>query len=168
MSIPGLNAASKGIGNLRQQFDSLNNFVNQRSAGAAKQINGTKAKTIDFNNLFEAKSEVAQQIPKASKKSNQELKKDFADIQRLGLNIRKHFSPSTVTDYITKVHQFLDDVSHQAYSNESNSENLFEKTNIVNKELDTLADNFFKDQTGELQLVASLDKIEGILIDVIA
>jgi uncharacterized protein YaaR (DUF327 family) len=38
----------------------------------------------------------------------------------------------------------------------------------VDEELDQMAKDYFKDQSGELKVAASLDLVEGMLVDLIA
>jgi len=90
----------------------------------------------------------------------------LADIKHKGALVMQHPLPKHVQSYIEDVRSFLTDVQDQAYSNTKNSDQVFEKVQVVDKALDDLAEELLQGQKNELKLVNSLGRLQGLLIDI--
>jgi len=151
-----------GLSNLTDRLQS----ASSNTATQTKSINSNAIRTeaSDFNEVINK-----QISPDKTKKLNAEdFKNQVAEIKKLGAAVRKYFTPGVVTDYLTAVHSLLTGIKDQAYEGESTEDGLFERVKIVNEELDQIAKDYFKDQSGELKVAASLDLVEGMLVDLIA
>lgn len=165
MALNPLSAANKGLNDLGLR-SSLSNM-------AGKLNNATKKIKADGLGL-EKSSNQFQKVINSSSLINENnfspgrMKERLADIRQLGAALKKYFTPAVVSDYLVTTHSFLRDLQDHSFEGQSNKEGLFEKLNIVSEELDNLADEFFNEQKDELKIAASLDLVEGMLVDVMA
>ncbi|MCH2226719.1 MAG: YaaR family protein [Candidatus Caenarcaniphilales bacterium] len=147
--------------NLSQMAGKLNN--------AAEKIDSKSIK-VDLDNESFQKVIESKNINKQAEQdySADRMRERLADIRKIGAAVKKYFTPGVMTDYLGSVHSFLEDLKDNAYQGQSDPDGLFEKLNIVNEELDDIGTAFLKEQKDELRIAASLDLIEGILVDVMA
>lgn len=151
-----------GLDNLADKLGSANNSkITTRSANT---LSSTNIQKVDFEGIIAQQSAVDK--PKVLKA--EDFRNQLADIKKLGVAVRKYFTPGVVTDYLTAVHSMLTGIKDQAYEGESTDEGLFERIKVVDEELDQIAKDYFKEQAGELKVAASLDLVEGMLVDLIA
>lgn len=89
----------------------------------------------------------------------------LSSILEKGTSIQHHPLPGEVKAYIKDVRDFLADVNKHAYEGQRNENGLFEKINVVNRKLDTMAEELVAGQQNEIALVNSLGQLQGLLID---
>lgn len=120
---------------------------------------------VEKNNFFD------QLLTKTGMKTEKptvgQMQSRLADIKKMGVTLRHHPEPSMVKSYVSEVKSFLTDVRDNAYQGHRSEEDLFEKIDIADRQLDELADDFLGSQKSEMQLLDSLGALEGLLVDIL-
>ena len=101
----------------------------------------------------------------ASKPTAEDFKTKLADLQHKGRMMRHHPIPSMVGEYIQGMQSMLTEMKDHAHEGFF-KDDAFQHIEIVDEKLDQLATEFVEGQKAELELVASLGELEGLLIDV--
>lgn len=162
-----INAASdlgikSGLGNLADRLGAnANNKLNVKNIQTTAL---SQATPVDFQAF------VAHQVNESRLKDLKadDFRNQLADIKKMGAAVKKYFTPGVLTDYLTAVHSLLTDIKDKAYEGETTEDGFFENIKIVDEELDQIAKDYFTDQSKELKIAASLDLVEGMLVDLIA
>lgn len=138
---------------------SQNNISVSEDEGTAK-TNSTKTqeKTSFFENFL-------NRSDKNIRPSNEVLNQKLADIRHKAKLVKSHPLPNIISDYVKEVKGFLTDVKDHAYKHQMNDDGLFEKMELVDKKLADIGDKILEDNKNELELVANLGELEGLLID---
>jgi uncharacterized protein YaaR (DUF327 family) len=138
---------------------SQNNISVSEDEGTAK-TNSTKTqeKTSFFENFL-------NRSDKNTRPSNEVLNQKLADIRHKAKLVKSHPLPNIISDYVKEVKGFLTDVKDHAYKHQMNDDGLFEKMELVDKKLADIGDKILEDNKNELELVANLGELEGLLID---
>lgn len=89
----------------------------------------------------------------------------LSDIQRRGKLLLHH--PSSMKSYVKDMKDFLGDLRDHAYSAKY-KDDLFQRMDIVDSQLDELSDELLNSQQQEMALVNSLGELQGLLVDVFA
>ncbi len=154
----GLNDLSLRSG-LSQMTSKLNN--------AAEKIKTNRLGVEKSSNEFQ-KVISSSSLSKEINFSPERMQERLANIRQLGAALKKYFTPGVVSDYLVTTHSFLTDLQEHSFEGQNDKDGLFEKLNIVSEELDNISTEFFREQKDELKIAASLDLIEGMLVDVMA
>ena len=94
-----------------------------------------------------------------------DLKNQLADIKQKGKLIQSHPLPKMVREYVSEVRSFLTDVKDHAFQHRTNDEGLFERMEVIDSKLSELGDQLLDEQKNELEIVANLGELQGLLID---
>lgn len=89
----------------------------------------------------------------------------LSDIQRRGKLLLHH--PSSVKSYVKDMQDFLGDLREHAYGAKY-KDDLFQRIDTLNSQLDDLGDELLNSQQQEMALVNSLGELQGLLVDVFA
>jgi uncharacterized protein YaaR (DUF327 family) len=150
----------------------LGNLADKLGTPSNSKVNAKSINTQLINNTQQVNFEgfIAHQLnaDKLKNLKTEDFRNQLADIKKLGGAVKKYFTPGVMTDYLTAVHSFLTDIKDKAYEGENSEDGFFERIKIVDEELDQMAKDYFQDQSGELKIAASLDLVEGMLVDLIA
>lgn len=156
----------------------------QAAAQAKKQEKAATVKRSSFSNAMqkaqEEQSLVEEGLPLEIAGMSQEdaiiFLKDAADIA--GNKLRADLSPSNFALYRQKVSQFIRYVvknnyqieTHKRFGKNRKGQALAPQMQIVviNKELDEMADWLIHDHRDTLKLLAKMDEINGMLVDLMA
>jgi uncharacterized protein len=159
MSISGIqNTAVSGALALEARDQNNTTAVESETVAEKTLSSKTNEKKEFFENFLNRSN-------KSTRPSNDILNKKLADIRHKAKLIKSHPLPGIVKDYIKEVKGFLTDVKDHAYKHQMNDDNLFEKMELVDKKLADVGDKILEDNKEEIQLVASLGELEGLLID---
>ena len=165
MALNPLSSANNGLNDLglrsglSQMAGKLNNAAEKIKANGL----GVEKSSNQFQKVINSSS-----LSKENNFSPERMQERLADIRQLGAALKKYFSPGVVSDYLVTTHSFLTVLQEHSFEGQNDEEGLFEKLNIVSEELDNISAEFFKEQRDELKIVASLDLVEGMLVDVMA
>jgi uncharacterized protein YaaR (DUF327 family) len=119
-----------------------------------------KSKTGFFDQLLNQKTS-------KDNVSLESMKMRFSELQAKGKLVRSHPLPSVVKDYAKDLKNFLGDLKDRTYQAEHH-ENLFQRIKVADENLDKLVDETLSDQKKEINIIASLGELQGLLIDVFA
>lgn len=144
-----------------------------------KKINFEKANISLFNEILEeeiALEELEEKEEKYQGKELETIEKLLKDIGRQGEILKKSRSLEDLDKYKKMIKNFLKEIIDRIEKKERKS--LWDKRKkekimkvhitIINKELEELTRIFFDEQQNILAIASQIDKIEGILIDLIS
>lgn len=107
------------------------------------------------------------------KQIKQELEEILNDIDNLGKNMAEHRNVEDLQEYKNKVKDFLATALKKIYKlkedmsfDRRGRHRIYSLVEKVDKELEELTDIFMDKQQDKLALVAKVDEIRGLLIDV--
>ena len=165
MALNPLAPSNNGFNNLN--LKSGLSEMTQRLNIAANNIEALQPKALESNFENTVRDQVKATNPKQDF-SSETMRARLAEIKQLGAAVKKYFSPGVLSNYLTSTHAFLSDLQENSFSGQNDEDGLFENLNIINDELVTISDEFFNEQRDELKIIASLDLIEGLLVDITA
>lgn len=119
-----------------------------------------KSSVKDLIDKFLSNNSTAKEAP-----NFETMRARFSEIQRRGKLLLHH--PSSMKSYVKDMKDFLGDLREHAYSAKY-KDDLFQRMDTVDSQLDELADELLSSQQQELALVNSLGELQGLLIDVFA
>lgn len=160
-SNPNAGAAGADVSSLRAPT-SLHSSGQAPLSNLPATAEVTKTDKTNFFDQLLTKTGIKTEKPTAS-----QMQSRLADIKKMGITLRHHPEPSMVKSYVSEVKSFLTDVRDNAYEGHRSAEDLFEKIDIADKQLDELADDFLASQKPEMQLLDSLGALEGLLVDIL-
>lgn len=161
MTIPSLQSNAVNP-NLPLTSSPQNNTVEGQadtSSTAAKQKKSSFEEKVNFFENFLNRSN------KPAKPSDEVLKNKLADIRHKASLVKSHPLPNLIKDYVADLKGFMTDVKDHAYQHQMNDDNLFEKMELIDQKLVELGDKVLEENKNELELVANLGELEGLLID---
>lgn len=168
MSIHGINSLNPNLANdyasntafgTNQKQETQNKGILEKSIDLVREVQDKGQEQLSFLEQLKNKENIK---PKPDLKS---MENRLADIQRKGLLLRHHPLPDIAEEYVDSIKGFLKDVRDHAYQSNS-KDNIFQKVDVVDKKLDSLAEKLINEQKPEIDLVASLGELEGLLIDI--
>jgi uncharacterized protein len=124
-----------------------------------------KAKEPNFLEQFTNKFLKHSENKDLEKVGIEAMEARLGELRQKGLNLRQYPISSVLEDYTSSVKSFLSDLQDNAYEHRSKGD-LFERIEVINSKLDELADEFLESQKNELNLLASLGELEGLLVDI--
>ena len=144
--------------------DDLQNNASSSEASSAKTSNVKTdlATRIKENNFFE---NFLSRSTKSNKVEAKNLETRLVDIKQKASLVMNHPLPSVVKDYVSEIKSFITDVKDHAYEHQKNDKNLFEKMNLIDEKLVEISDKLLEEQKKEIDLVASLGDLQGLLVD---
>ncbi len=163
MAVPSLNSTSPN--KALESFTAANQNNNTEAVAAANSQSSELKSETKKPSLFE---NFLNRSENSTRPSNETLNQKLADIKHKGRLVSSHPLPEVVKDYIRDIKSFLTDVKDHAYEHQMSEEGnkkLFEKMELIDNKLVEIADKVIDDQKTELELVASLGDLEGLLID---
>lgn len=136
-------------------------------AGITGPLGDKQAKGISKVSFVEEMKRVEE------KQIKQELKEILNDIDNLGKNMAEHRNVEDLQEYKNKVKDFLATSLKKIYKlkedmsfDRRGRHRIYSLVEKVDKELEELTDMFMDKQQDKLALVAKVDEIRGLLIDV--
>ncbi len=164
MSLSAINSATNSL------FNSLTSRPNIDDT-SVNQAAATEAQEVKLKAEKDSKPKFLEKLDKILSNSRQEkpslesMQNRLADIKYKGKMLLHHPLESSVKSYMKDVKEFLADIRDHAYGSEQR-DNLFQKINVVDNDLDQLGEKLLQGQTSELALIDSLGQLQGLLVDV--
>lgn len=168
MPIHGVAAALPGGQDLYQGLQTKNKSDEEFSLNAKAQHTGTAVATVETKKTFW--DQFSNQVNKAADATNQTstgktYEERLADIKTKGNLILHHPLPNLVKDYLSDVKSLLNDARKNGY-NGKHEDGVFKKLDLADEKLIKLTDAMLAEQKPEIDLVASLGELQGLLVDI--
>ena len=121
----------------------------------------TSAKKSDFAaHLYESKL----------KQHKTQILKMLDKIQYAANKLKLQITEQSLNEYISLVKEYLSFVLKENYSlkreRSTDYSKIYLRVEIIDKELEQLKNDFFNNQKETIDLIAAIDKITGLLIDI--
>ncbi len=154
--------ALSGFGALREKIKSE---VEASESGSQTQSTKIKAEENpdSKNNIFERLLESNNKAPRSINKET--LQEQLNELRKQAKDLLHHPNPDQVRTYVSNTKSFLGDLRDAAY-NTNKQNDLFKKLDLVDQDLEKMADTFLEDNQKEFALVNSLGELQGLLIDI--
>lgn len=140
-------------------------FGNYRTLGASDPQGVQRGKEGSFN------QEMEQQKEQASRYKMQEL---LIEIDKTGEKLSKSININDLMLYKKLVKNFLKEASSQAFllkqerGRSRRGRAILLSINVIDSEVENLIEEFIRDKKEPFELLENLDKIRGMLVDLLA
>ncbi|MCE2928175.1 MAG: YaaR family protein [Candidatus Caenarcaniphilales bacterium] len=154
-----------------------NNLIQSQSSFAAQsqsaatennpnaQIKSSETRKIEKESFWDNLVNKTKQSEIVTRPTETQMMVRLADIKLKGKMLIDHPMPEAVKSYIKDVKDFLNDAREHGYKANFDEER-FQKIDIVDEHLDEMAHDLISGQKPQLDLVNSLGRLQGLLIDI--
>lgn len=101
--------------------------------------------------------------------AEKELKEMLEKINKLGEKLKDKPSLQRIREYKQYIRDYLSYVLKHYYKLSQNygrySTQLLVRVEVINKKIEELTDEFFKQQKGNIDIIGKIDEISGLLLD---
>lgn len=101
--------------------------------------------------------------------SKEQLREMLNNINQLGNKLKQQITPETILAYKDLVKEYLAYILKNYHKikrvRSIDYSNLYTRVEVIDQEVEELTKKFFSDQKDILDLVARVDRIEGLLLD---
>ncbi len=141
----------------------------QEKTGKSGGFTGVLGKLFSSNQSADARLDSVHPI-----NSDHELQEIIGDIQRLGEELVKYPGIDNLTRYKQAIRDFIAHVTDNAYSTEEHisrrtilNQKKYTIIKVIDERLDDLSRKVFVSQSSQIDMLANLEEIQGLLVNIL-